>query len=143
MDAEVPSTASSPSVAGQVDHSTVVPSQNAPAQEGSPMLPASGITSWAKNLKIPQFSVQDDSETGNAGKSAFSRFASGFGLRTPTRTPTAAETNEGNSAAAESGVLGSLTKGLVDSSKSAVRAVQTKARHMVSQNKRRYQVCLI
>ncbi|XP_031495389.1 phosphatidylinositol 3,4,5-trisphosphate 3-phosphatase and protein-tyrosine-phosphatase PTEN2A-like [Nymphaea colorata] len=139
MDAEVPSTASSPSVAGQVDQSTIVPSQYAPAQEGSPMLSASGITSWAKNLKIPQFSVQDDSETGNAGKSAFSRFASGFGLRTPTRTPTAAETDEGNSAAAESGVLGSLTKGLVDSSKSAVRAVQTKARHMVSQNKRRYQ----
>jgi hypothetical protein len=29
---------------------------------------------------------------------------------------------------------------LVDSSKSAVKAMQTKARHIVSQNKRRYQV---
>ncbi|CAN6482363.1 unnamed protein product [Victoria cruziana] len=139
MDSEASTTVCSPSVANQVDNNAAVPSQDAPAQESSSMLSASGITSWAKNLKIPQFSAQDDSDTGSSGKTAFSRFASGFGLRTPTKTPTAEETLEGNSAAAESGVLGSLTKGLVDSSKSAVRAVQTKARHMVSQNKRRYQ----
>eukprot|EP00850_Spirogloea_muscicola_P016715 SM000138S00022 [mRNA] locus=s138:63067:67659:- [translate_table: standard] len=35
--------------------------------------------------------------------------------------------------------LGSLTRGLLDSSRSAVRAVQARARHMVSQNKRRFQ----
>uniref|UniRef100_A0A803NFD5 Uncharacterized protein n=1 Tax=Cannabis sativa TaxID=3483 RepID=A0A803NFD5_CANSA len=42
-------------------------------------------------------------------------------------------------ASSESGVFESLTKGFVDSSRSAVKAVQVKARHIVSQNKRRYQ----
>lgn len=37
--------------------------------------------------------------------------------------------------------FGVLTKGLLDSSKNAVKAVQDKARHLVSQNSQRYQVC--
>ncbi|KAL0384240.1 UNVERIFIED_CONTAM: Phosphatidylinositol 3,4,5-trisphosphate 3-phosphatase and protein-tyrosine-phosphatase PTEN2A [Sesamum radiatum] len=72
---------------------------------------ASGISTWAKNLKIPQpFGGSPEvSPSENSGKSTFSRF------------------------------IGSITKGLVDSSKNAVKAVQVKARHVVSQNKRRYQ----
>lgn len=46
-----------------------------------------------------------------------------------------------NSANAQSSVIESLTKGLADSSMTAVKALQVKARHIVSQNKRRYQVC--
>lgn len=42
--------------------------------------------------------------------------------------------------AMQSGVFESLTKGLVDTSQNAVKAMQVKARHIVSQNKRRYQV---
>ncbi|KAJ7520034.1 hypothetical protein O6H91_20G064000 [Diphasiastrum complanatum] len=39
----------------------------------------------------------------------------------------------------QEGGLGTLTKGFLDSSKNAMKAVQLKARHLVSQNKRRYQ----
>jgi phosphatidylinositol-3,4,5-trisphosphate 3-phosphatase/dual-specificity protein phosphatase PTEN len=48
-----------------------------------------------------------------------------------------------NEPAAQSNLFGSITKGLVDTSKNAVKAVQVKARHVVSQNKRRYQVLLL
>ncbi|CAF1705136.1 BnaC03g41000D [Brassica napus] len=47
------------------------------------------------------------------------------------------ETTEGTSS--QPCFIGTITKGLVDSSKNAVKAVQVKARHAVSQNKRRYQ----
>nr|VDC93987.1 unnamed protein product [Brassica oleracea] len=50
------------------------------------------------------------------------------------------ETTEGTSS--QPCFIGTITKGLVDSSKNAVKAVQVKARHAVSQNKRRYQVHL-
>ncbi|CBI21370.3 unnamed protein product, partial [Vitis vinifera] len=50
-----------------------------------------------------------------------------------------AESVVSTSTTTQPGVLESFTKGLVDSSKSAVKAVQVKARHIVSQNKRRYQ----
>jgi phosphatidylinositol-3,4,5-trisphosphate 3-phosphatase/dual-specificity protein phosphatase PTEN len=44
-----------------------------------------------------------------------------------------------NESTGETSVIESITKGLVDTSMFAVRAVQVKARHIVSQNKRRYQ----
>ncbi|OMO63254.1 hypothetical protein COLO4_32617 [Corchorus olitorius] len=101
----------------------------------------SKLSSWAKNLKIPQpfATSQEDSPTGNAGKLTFARFTSGLGLRQSPKSPPANDGSDGTSPTAQPGFLGTITKGIVDSSKSAVKAVQVKARHAVSQNKRRYQ----
>jgi phosphatidylinositol-3,4,5-trisphosphate 3-phosphatase/dual-specificity protein phosphatase PTEN len=112
------------------------------ASDATSKLSAAGITSWAKSLKIPQplTSSPDDSPTGNAGKSTFARFTSGFGLRMSPKSPAADDSPEGTSSTSQPGIFGTITKGLVDTSKNAVKAVQVKARHAVSQNKRRYQV---
>lgn len=111
------------------------------ASDARSKISATGISSWAKSLKIPQpFSgSQEDSPTGNSGKSTFARLTSGLGLRSSPKSPQSDDSSEGTSTAAQPGFIGSITKGLVDSSKSAVKAVQVKARHVVSQNKRRYQ----
>ncbi|XP_051134225.1 phosphatidylinositol 3,4,5-trisphosphate 3-phosphatase and protein-tyrosine-phosphatase PTEN2A [Andrographis paniculata] len=102
---------------------------------------ASGISTWAKNLKIPQPFVgsQEVSPSENSGKSTFSRLTSGFGLRSSPKSPRGEESSGEPSPTTQSGFIGTITKGLVDSSKNAVKAVQVKARHVVSQNKRRYQ----
>lgn len=102
----------------------------------------SNISSWAKTLKFPQPvpPPQDNMQTGSPRMSPFARFTSELGLRLPSMTPVADKSAEGTSTTNPTGVLESLTKGLVDSSRSAVKAVQVKARHIVSQNKRRYQV---
>ncbi|KAF2321052.1 hypothetical protein GH714_033235 [Hevea brasiliensis] len=104
-------------------------------------LSAPALASWAKSLKIPQplSSSQDGSPTGNSGKSSFARFTSGFGLRLSPKSPPADDSSEGTSTTSQPGFIGTITKGLVDTSKNAVKAVQVKARHAVSQNKRRYQ----
>ncbi|CAN6234044.1 unnamed protein product [Urochloa humidicola] len=75
------------------------------------------------------------------GKNTFARFTSGLGLRMSPKAAQQDEIAEGSTSptTGQPGVFGSLTKGIVDSSKNAVKAVQVKARHMVSQNKRRYQ----
>ncbi|KAK2657539.1 hypothetical protein Ddye_010591 [Dipteronia dyeriana] len=101
----------------------------------------SSISSWAKNLTFPKPTPpqQDNSQTGSAGMSTFARFTSELGLRLPSMTRVPDENVEGTSTTPQGGVLGSLTKGFVDTSKSAVKAMQVKARHIVSQNKRRYQ----
>lgn len=106
----------------------------------APKLSASSITTWAKNLKIsqPLAAAQDDSPTGSSGKSTFARFTSGLGLRLSPKSPVQ-ENSSDETSTAQPGFIGTFTKGLVDSSKSAVKAVQVKARHVVSQNKRRYQ----
>lgn len=120
----------------------VTPGMNNVARDAPSKLSPSGLTSWAKNLKIsqPQSSSQDGA-TENAGKSAFARFTSGLGLNLSPKSPAPSDSPDGNSKPAQPSFVGSITKGLVDSSKSAVKAVQVKARHVVSQNKRRYQVC--
>lgn len=91
----------------------------------------------ARSLKIPQPLSQEDRQSANFGKSTFAHFTSGFGLRSSPKSPVQEEsaTTEGTLPVMQSGLLGSFTKGLVDSSRSAVKAVQVKARHMVSQNK--------
>uniref|UniRef100_A0A5B6ZJ90 Phosphatidylinositol-3,4,5-trisphosphate 3-phosphatase n=1 Tax=Davidia involucrata TaxID=16924 RepID=A0A5B6ZJ90_DAVIN len=124
----------------QVSSVTDVGQDNS-AHDSPSKLSASGISSWAKSLKLPQsFSgMQDESPSGNAGKSTFARFTSGIGLRLSPKSPQSEDNSDGASTTAQSGFIGTLTKGLVDSSKSAVKAVQVKARHVVSQNKRRYQ----
>lgn len=105
-------------------------------------LSASGISTWAKSLKVPQpfASARNDSDVENTEKSAFAKFTSGLGLRLSPKSPQSDETTEGTSNNTQSGFIGTITKGLVDTSKNAVKAVQVKARHAVSQNKRRYQV---
>ncbi|XP_062090615.1 phosphatidylinositol 3,4,5-trisphosphate 3-phosphatase and protein-tyrosine-phosphatase PTEN2A [Humulus lupulus] len=100
----------------------------------------SKLSSWTKSLKLPQplVGTQDGSPTENSGKSTFSRFTSGLGLRLSPKSPPA-DISDGSSTETQPGLFGTITKGLVDSSRSAVKAVQVKARHVVSQNKRRYQ----
>ena len=119
-----------------------VSTQDTSTHDSPPLLSASGISSSAKNLKmpLPLAATQDDSQTEDAGKSTFSRYTSGFRLRLSPAAPTPAENVVSTSTTTQPGVLESFTKGLVDSSKNAVKAVQVKARHIVSQNKRRYQV---
>jgi phosphatidylinositol-3,4,5-trisphosphate 3-phosphatase/dual-specificity protein phosphatase PTEN len=112
------------------------------SRDAPPKLSASGISTWAKSLKIPQplMGTQDESPSGNGGKSAFARFTGGLGLRlSPKASQPDVNSDLASSSTAQPGLFGTLTKGLVDSSKSAVKAVQVKARHVVSQNKRRYQ----
>lgn len=101
------------------------------------------LPSWAKNPKAqqPVQQGQQNLETGNVSWPSLSRLASGFGLQFTSKASSMNESTGDNSANAQSGVIESLTKGLVDSSMNAVKAVQVKARHIVSQNKRRYQVC--
>ncbi|RDX90278.1 Phosphatidylinositol 3,4,5-trisphosphate 3-phosphatase and protein-tyrosine-phosphatase PTEN2A [Mucuna pruriens] len=120
-------------------HSTNVAGQIGNAHDSPSMLPSTGISSWARNLKLPLVlglgAAQQDKETESTGMSAFARLTSGVGLGMPSNE-TAAPVNSG---AEQPNMIESFTKGLVDSSKSAVKAVQVKARHIVSQNKRRYQ----
>ncbi|XP_031128393.1 phosphatidylinositol 3,4,5-trisphosphate 3-phosphatase and protein-tyrosine-phosphatase PTEN2A-like [Ipomoea triloba] len=106
-----------------------------PAHDGP-----SKLSSWAKNLKIPQPFVgpQGEETSGNVAKSPFARFTSGLGLSLSPKSPKD-DNSEGTATTSPSGFIGTFRKGLVDSSKNAVKAVSIKARHVVSQNKRRYQ----
>ncbi|KAK3139703.1 hypothetical protein QOZ80_5AG0388310 [Eleusine coracana subsp. coracana] len=122
-----------------ISASTTAPTKDAAGREApASMFSTSGLSSWAKNLKITQPSSNQESPT---GKNTFARFTSGLGLRLSPKAAQQDDSAEGSISptTAQSGVFGSLTKGIVDSSKNAVKAVQVKARHMVSQNKRRYQ----
>ncbi|XVF61240.1 hypothetical protein PTKIN_Ptkin08bG0114200 [Pterospermum kingtungense] len=103
------------------------------------VLSPTGISSWARNWKFSQpVAASKDSQAGNAGVSAFARFTSGLGLRLQSITLPLDDGAEHTSTATQA-VLESFKKGVVDSTRSAVKAVQVKARHIVSQNKRRYQ----
>ncbi|KAL4353551.1 hypothetical protein GQ457_06G035560 [Hibiscus cannabinus] len=102
-------------------------------------LPRTSISSWTTNLNLPQpIAPPQESQAGDAGTSAFARLTSGLGLRLQSMTLTPDNHAEHTSAATQA-ALESFTKGIVDSSLSAVKAVQVKACHIVSQNKRRYQ----
>lgn len=131
---ETPATHSSK--APEVPTLSAVEADNAAGIEPS-KLSTSGLSTWAKSLKIPDLGGKQDSTTSD--KSPFARFTSGLGLRLSPKAPQTNDNSEGTSPSAQSNFIGTLTKGLVDSSKSAVKAVQVKARHVVSQNKRRYQ----
>lgn len=95
-------------------------------------------SSWALKLQQSLGAIQD-SQIGNSGMSAFSRLTRGFGSQMSTLDSPQDKDVKGSTANQQFGVLESFKKGLVDSSRSAVKAMQVKARHMVSQNKRRYQ----
>lgn len=123
---------------------TAAPAEDAAGREvPASVFSASGLSSWAKNLKIPQPSSSQESSP--TGKNTFARLTSGLGLRSSPKAGQQDEVAEGSTSptTGQPGVFGSLTKGIVDSSKNAVKAVQVKARHMVSQNKRRYQVLIL
>ncbi|KAK4766796.1 hypothetical protein SAY87_008438 [Trapa incisa] len=138
MDARAmdPSNQSSPQrVSEQTSAVSLASQTNTSPQESPSLFSASGITSWAKNLKLPQ-NLANGQE--NSGFSTLSRFATEIRSHLPSATSTTKDGSQ-NSPSGDSSVLESLTKGFVDSSRSAVKAVQVKARHIVSQNKRRYQ----
>ncbi|KAJ8437011.1 hypothetical protein Cgig2_010356 [Carnegiea gigantea] len=99
----------------------------------------SGLSSGSKSVKVspPSGEVEGETQSGDGARSTFARFTSGLGLRFPTTGPAPDGSAPGTTG--QAGVLRTLTKGIVDSSRSAVKAVQVKARHMVSQNKRRFQ----
>ncbi|KAJ0801043.1 putative phosphoric monoester hydrolase [Helianthus annuus] len=115
------------------------------AQDSQSKTSAFGLTTWAKSLKLPQSmgTTQDEasSENANAVRSPFARLTSGLGLRLSPKAQQQDDNNspDGTPTTPTAGIIGTLTKGFVDTSKNAVKAVQVKARHVVSQNKRRYQ----
>lgn len=136
---EPPQSTPAPSSNNATDNPQPATGQESAIKETPSLLSTSGITSWAKNLRISKPSEQLDSQSGSAGKSTFARLTSGFGLNLSPKSPQIDDKAQDASSSPQPGVLGTFTKGLVDSSKNAVKAVQVKARHMVSQNKRRYQ----
>ncbi|KAE8699987.1 Cathepsin B [Hibiscus syriacus] len=102
-------------------------------------LPSTGMSSWARILNLPQPTPPpQESQAGNAGSSPFARLTSGPGLRLQSMT-LPPDTHAEHTSTGTQTALESFTKGIVDSSLSAVKAVQVKARHIVSQNIRRYQ----
>ncbi|XP_039042493.1 phosphatidylinositol 3,4,5-trisphosphate 3-phosphatase and protein-tyrosine-phosphatase PTEN2A-like [Hibiscus syriacus] len=102
-------------------------------------LPSTGISSWARHFKLPQpIAPPQASQAGNAGTSAFARLTGGLGLQLQSMTLPPDNRAEPTSTGTQA-VLESFKKGIVESSLNAVKAVQVKTRHMVSQNKRRYQ----
>ncbi|KAM3363461.1 phosphatidylinositol 3,4,5-trisphosphate 3-phosphatase and protein-tyrosine-phosphatase PTEN2A [Capsicum galapagoense] len=141
---ESESTSSSPQLSSKPSDDAEAPKPIASQEDNSAQdtskSPASAMSSWAKTLSFPQpVAPGQRGSGGDAGTSTFSRFASGLGLPF---TSKASEANDGagsNSQTTQTGVFESITKGLIDTSLSAVKAVQVKARHAVSQNKRRYQ----
>ncbi|KAD4179312.1 hypothetical protein E3N88_27903 [Mikania micrantha] len=115
------------------------------AQDSTSKPSTFGITTWAKSLKLPQplggKQEESSSENANTARSPLARLTSGLGLRL---SPKAHQQDDNSSpdgapTTPSAGIIGTLAKGFVDTSKNAVKAVQVKARHVVSQNKRRYQ----
>nr|GFC89654.1 phosphatidylinositol 3,4,5-trisphosphate 3-phosphatase and protein-tyrosine-phosphatase PTEN2A-like [Tanacetum cinerariifolium] len=112
-------------------------------QDASSKFLVSSISTWAKSLKLPGGTQAESSSSENTGKSSFSRLTSGLGLKLSPKAPQEIDSPDETPKTPQGGFIGTITKGFVDTSKNAVKAVQVKARHVVSQNKRRYQVpCL-
>lgn len=104
---------------------------------------AAGLANWAKNLRInPNSNVQENATPGEGVKNPFSLLSNSFGRRSASRIPVVEaplESPSSMSPGSQDGGLGNIAKGFLDTSKNAMKAVQLKARHLVSQNKRRYQ----
>lgn len=105
-----------------------------------------GPAAWAKNIQSWTSSSKDSQSSGSGSKSSFTNLFSniGFNKQTTVKIPVVDGPFESTSAPTspltENGPLNSIKTGFLTGSRNAVKAVQTKARHMVSQNKRRYQV---
>ncbi|WCJ31264.1 Phosphatidylinositol 3 4 5-trisphosphate 3-phosphatase and protein-tyrosine-phosphatase PTEN2A [Euphorbia peplus] len=108
------------------------------AREGkSPVAAVSSNGSRTSDLPQPTRPTADP--PGIFGISTFTRITSGLGLQFASKDSSQNATSPGKAASPRASVIESFAKGLVDSSLDAVKAVQVKARHAVSQNKRRYQ----
>ncbi|WOK93642.1 hypothetical protein Cni_G02342 [Canna indica] len=144
MDLQDPkqSDSSSSSTVKASDTSNSTPTKQETPLREIPSRLSTSISSWAQSLKglqLSQLSHQDDSQSGNEGKLTLQRLTSGFGsLMTSNSSPKDASV-EHNSKTTQSNVFGSLTKGLMDSSRTAMKNAQVKARQIASQNKKRYQ----
>uniref|UniRef100_A0A1J3IGQ2 Phosphatidylinositol 3,4,5-trisphosphate 3-phosphatase and dual-specificity protein phosphatase PTEN n=1 Tax=Noccaea caerulescens TaxID=107243 RepID=A0A1J3IGQ2_NOCCA len=114
------------------------PPDSSPRESPPSIFSSSGLSSWAKSFKFPQ---QDPNAATDSGMSAaFTRFTSELGLHLPTKGSSDEVSDHPRSSNTQvGGAFESLTKAVVDSSRGAVKAMQVKARHIVSQNKRRYQ----
>lgn len=123
-------------------HSPNVSGQNDNVYDSVPSLSASDNSSRERNLKVSQSfgARQENLQTEDTGTSNLSRLTGGLGLRMFSMPSVRNETTPVNSGAEKPTLIESFTKGLFDTSKTAVKKMQVKARHMVSQNKRRYQV---
>ncbi|KAM0072959.1 putative phosphoric monoester hydrolase [Helianthus debilis subsp. tardiflorus] len=110
-------------------------------QNASSKFSASSLSTWAKSFKLPQSlsGTQAESSSETTGKSSFARLTGGLGLRLSPKASQQTDDPVEAPKSPQAGFIGTLTKGFVDTSKSAAKAVQVKARHVVSQNKRRYQ----
>ncbi|XP_010558861.1 PREDICTED: phosphatidylinositol 3,4,5-trisphosphate 3-phosphatase and protein-tyrosine-phosphatase PTEN2B [Tarenaya hassleriana] len=134
VDVQLPSITTAAEPLNGTEDVVPCPPNASPSESVPSVFSPSGLSTWAKSFKF----TQQDSKTINSGMSAFARFTSELGLHLPTKGSD--ESGDSKSPGAQVGdALESLTKAVVDSSRSAVKAVQVKARHMVSQNKRRYQ----
>eukprot|EP00250_Pteridium_aquilinum_P017237 c23522_g2_i1 orf=358-2364(-) len=104
---------------------------------------AAGLANWAKNLRInPNSNSQENAASGEAVKNPFSLLSNSFGRRATPKIPVVdapLESPSSTSPGLQEGAFGNIAKGFLDTSKNAMKAVQIKARHLVSQNKRRYQ----
>ncbi|GMN34539.1 hypothetical protein TIFTF001_004745 [Ficus carica] len=80
-------------------------------------------SSWALKLQQSLGAIQD-SQIGNTGMSAFSRLTRGFGSQMSTVDSPQDKDVKGSTENQQFGVLESFKKGLVDSSRSAVKAMQ-------------------
>ncbi|CAM8928184.1 unnamed protein product [Rhodiola kirilowii] len=108
----------------------------------SPRFSPPDISLWYKSLRIPKpiFGEGDGSPpTGESGSLNFSFFTSGLGRMLSPRSHGRNNSFGASASSTQQNFIEHFTRGLVDSSKNAVKAVQVKARHAVSQNKRRYQ----
>ncbi|KAL7610695.1 phosphatidylinositol 3,4,5-trisphosphate 3-phosphatase and protein-tyrosine-phosphatase PTEN2A [Lactuca sativa] len=126
---------SATTISEQTNNSTTTPS----SMETPPVISSSdGVPSFPKPTSPRQNTSQSQSQ--NTGKWAIARIASGFGLQFSSKSSAPNDNSTPSpSASSPSAVLQSVGKGLVDASLGAVKVVQVRARHMVSQNKRRYQ----
>lgn len=115
------------------------PPDSSPRESPPSIFSSSGLSSWAKSFRFPQ---QDPNAAADSGMSAaFTRFTSELGLHLPAKGSSDEVSDQPRTSNTQvGGALESLTKAVVDSSRGAVKAMQVKARHIVSQNKRRYQV---
>ncbi|XP_065876189.1 phosphatidylinositol 3,4,5-trisphosphate 3-phosphatase and protein-tyrosine-phosphatase PTEN2A-like [Euphorbia lathyris] len=127
---------SSPPKASDAEPTAIAPGKLAATVEESP---AAGVSSNSRTSDLPQPTRPTTDPPGIFGISTFSRISSGLGLQFTSKAPSQNATSQGNVASPRAGVIESLTKGIVDSSRGAVKAMQVRARHAVSQNKRRYQ----
>lgn len=113
------------------------------ASDTSGKFSAAGLANWAKSLRInPNSNTQENAVSGEAVKNPFTLLSNSFGRRAASKIPVVeapVESPSSVSPGSQEGAFGNLAKGLLDTSKNAMKAVQTKARHLVSQNKRRYQ----